>query len=126
VEEIATPCYPPITPMRRITMVYFMVLLYCYKFTFFAIPISRASVKYFIILTWQDHVIANVDQCDRLIGREVGGWPEFDFHRIFQRAGDATASPICSWSTVPGKHGSEDVVRSRATYHVRDERVSGN
>lgn len=88
--------------------------------------ISRASVKYIIILTWQDHVIADVDQCDRLVGREVGNWPEFDFHRIFQRAGDATASPIRSRSTVPGKHGSKDVVRPRATYHVRDERVSGN
>jgi len=82
--------------------------------------------KYIIILTWQDHVIANVDQCDRLVGREVSGRPEFDCHRIFQRAGDATASPICSRSTVPGKHGSEDVVRPRATYHVRDECVSGN
>jgi len=107
-EEIATPCYLAITAMRRITIIYFMVSLYFYKFTTYNLstPISRASIKYFIILTRQDHVIANVDQCDRLIGREVGGWPEFDFHRIFQGAGNATASPIGSRSTVPGKHGS--------------------
>lgn len=71
-------------------------------------------------------MIANVDQCDRLIGREVGRGPEFDFHRIYQRAGHTTASPISAGSTVPGKHGSEDIVRPRTTYHVRDKRVSGD
>jgi len=79
-------------------------------------------------LTRQDHVVADVDQRDRLVGRVVGDRPEFDLRRVGQRTRDATARPVRTRSAaaVPGEHGRDDVVGARAADHVRDERVAGD
>lgn len=72
-------------------------------------------------------MVADVNQRNRLVGREVGGGSEFHLHRVDQGTSDAAARPVRPSATVvPGEHGREYVVGPGAADHVRDERVSGN
>lgn len=71
-------------------------------------------------------MVANVDQRGRLIGREIGGRPELDFHRVDQRTGDTAACSVGRTAAVSREHRAQDVVGPRAADHVRDERVPGD